>query len=105
MSIRKGGLKLALTIVLWGLSGVALVVLPGLLAHNPTGNTEAPVTSSFKISNPSIASSSQGASVQAQQPSTTTDFLVRLLIIMVPAIALSTLVGTWVSNRARRVAV
>ncbi len=105
MWTRRGGARLAVSLALWGLAGVALVLLPGLLAQNPSKGTEAPL-----ISNPkspfTIAITNEGSTPTAAPASSSgTDFLVRLLIMLVPVMALSTLGGAWISGRVRRAAV
>jgi hypothetical protein len=94
------------SLALWGLAGVALVLLPGLLAQNQSKSTETPL-----IQNPRelITTSASGTKVPLGSNSSSSnagsDFLLRLLIIIIPALALSALGGTWVSGRIRRATV
>ncbi len=105
MWTRKGGAKLAVSLALWGLAGVALVLLPGLLGQNPSKNAETPVVQNPKTLLFPATMGSTTTGTAASSNGTGTDFFVRLLILMIPAIALSTLGGTWVSGRVRRAAV
>ncbi len=103
MWTRKGGPKLMVSLALWGLAGVALVLLPGLLAQNQSKSTETPL-----IQNPKTPITTLGPGTMASQGSNPggsnagSDFLVRLLLVIIPALALSALGGTWVSGRIRR---
>jgi hypothetical protein len=94
------------SLALWGLAGLALVLLPGLLAQSQSKSTETPL-----IQNPKASITTLGPSTGTSQGSNTSgsnaggDFLLRLLIIIIPALSLSVLGGTWVSGRIRRATV
>src|SRR5713101_4073536 len=105
MWTRRGSAKLAASLALWGLAGVALVLLPGLLAQSPSKSAETPVVQNPRTLLFPATTSSTSTGTAAPSNGTGTDFFVRLLILLIPAIALSTIGGTWVSGRVRRAAV
>src|SRR5712692_750592 len=98
---RRGGAKLAVSLALWGLAGVALVLLPGLLAQSPSKNMETPLIQNPRTQSATTTTIPTGAAASNNG----TDFLVRLLIMLIPAMALSTIGGAWISGRVRRAAV
>ncbi len=94
--------KLALHITLWALAGVALLALPALLSPIATKSTEAPLFG--RAITPVTATPQSSPFALPQQPATESrDFFVRLILILIPAAALSGFVKNRTDKRLRNV--
>ncbi len=101
--------KLALHITLWALAGIALLALPALLSPAASNNVETPlIGSTFVPKTPTTSTVSFGPATSVPSPSSPTtingrDFILRLIVILVPAAVLSGFVKNRTDKRMRNV--
>ncbi len=95
--------KLALHITLWALAGIALLALPALVSTTTSKSVEAPLFGGIGATTTALPQTFQ-PSTTTQQPTTDSrDFLVRLILILIPAAALSGFVKNRTDRRMRNV--
>ncbi len=98
--------KLALRITLWALAGIALLALPALLSPAASNNVEAPLIGSTVVPRNLNTLSSQPSQPPASITPTTVngrDFILRLIVILIPAATLSGFIKNRLDKRMRDV--
>ncbi len=95
--------KLALHLTFWVVAGIILITLPALLSPSTSKNAETPVLGTRVT--PSTASTtsvqSPGPIASSQPVAVGSDFVYRLMLVLMPAAILSVLVKKWTDRRFR----